>query len=145
MLSQEAKAIILQPQLPPCPNSSMSWCLFVPKPNRSPPPCLHNINEHDIQHLIACLYDLHRGSQPDNIDDNNNVDGAISAPEDQPEEQPLLAHLTKRKPLPPGNIKQLLSPAASNKACSYNQANNPGEPNQPHEVNVNGIIYCEVH
>ena len=50
----------------------------------------------------------------------------VAAPEP---EQPLLAHMTKKKPLPPGNVKQLLSPTA-NKPTT-----------QPQEVNLNGIVY----
>ena len=45
------------------------------------------------------------------------------------EEQPLLAHMTKKRPLPPGSVKQLLSSTA-------NKSNT-----QPQEVNTNGIIY----
>jgi hypothetical protein len=44
------------------------------------------------------------------------------------QEQPLLAHMTKKKPLPPGNVKRLLSSTAN-------------KPTQPQEVNLNGIIY----
>ena len=33
----------------------------------------------------------------------------------EPDSQPLLAHMTKEKPLPPGNIKRLFSPAAYGK------------------------------
>ena len=52
----------------------------------------------------------------------------------EPDSQPLLAHVTKKKPLPPGNVKRLLSPAANSKPKQ-------GSSEHPQEVNVNGIIY----
>ncbi len=53
----------------------------------------------------------------------------------EPEQQPLLAHVTKKKPLPPGNVKHLLSPSA----------NNSNKAGQPQEVNLNGITYRQVN
>jgi hypothetical protein len=58
-----------------------------------------------------------------------------SQADEQEPEQPLLAHMTKKKPLPPGNIKRLLSPAASKDP----------KPNLPQEGNLNGIIYLQVN
>ena len=107
----------------------------------SPPTNPRQVNEHDVETLIACLHDLHGGSQPDNTDEIDGVDGAISAHEDTHEEQPLLAHLTKRKPLPPGNIKRLLSPSSNGKAQPSSQPGNQ----TPQEVNLNGITYREVN
>ena len=56
------------------------------------------------------------------VHEDNNTLVAAPGPE-----QPLLAHMTKKKPLPPGNVKQLLSPTA-NKPTT-----------QPQEVNIHGI------
>ena len=106
-----------------------------------PPPHPRTINEHDIDTIISCLHDLHGGSQPNNIEENNNVDDAISAPEDHIDDQPLLAHVTKRKPLPPGNIKRLLSPAANSKGCPDRSPEHQTETKTPHEINLNGVTY----
>ena len=56
----------------------------------------------------------------------------------EPDSQPLLAHVIKKKPMQPGNIKRSFSPAAN------------GKPKQnriyyPQKVNVNGIIYRQVN
>ena len=56
----------------------------------------------------------------------------------EPGSQPLLDHVTKKKPLPPGNIKRLLSPAANSKPKQNNNEH-------PQEVNENGIIYRHVN
>ena len=79
------------------------------------------------------------GGTPSPISD---ADGQTSVHEDttpqvdvQEPEQPLLAHMTKKKPLPPGNVKQLLS----------STANKDHKPTQPQEVNLNGIIYQQVN
>jgi hypothetical protein len=42
--------------------------------------------------------------------------------------------MTKKKTLPPGNVKHLLSPAANN-----------GQTKPPQEVNLNGIVYRQVN
>ena len=145
MLSQEAKAIILRP-----PSSSTSypnngWRPFPPKFNKNFQQKPRQVNEHDIEMLMACLHDLHGGSQPSNTDEIEGVDGAISAPEDIDEQQPLLAHLTKRKPLPPGNIKRLLSSTSNNKAQPSNQSRSQDEGQKAREINLNGITYREVN
>ena len=97
------------------------------------------MNEHDIDYLIACLHELHGGDTPPSISD---ADGHTSVHEDttsqtdaQEPEQILQAHMTKKKPLPPGNIIRLLS----------STANKDHKPNQPQEVNLNGIIYQQVN
>lgn len=71
--------------------------------------------------------------------------GAISAPEDQTDGQSLLAHVTKRKPLPPGNIKRLLSPAANSKGPSDRTPTTQNEVKTPQEINLNGVTYCEAN
>ena len=65
-------------------------------------------------------------------------DGTTSVHEDppEPEDQPLLTHMTKKKPLPPGNVRLLLSTNANNK---------PAKSDQLQEVNLNGILYCQVN
>lgn len=144
MLSPEAKAIILRPKLPTAPNLKEKRS-FPPRFGKPPPDKARQVNNHDIETLIACLHDLHGGSQPDNTDEDDGVDGAISAPEDIDEQQQLLAHLTKRKPLPPGNIKRLLSQTSNGKIRSPNQSGSNDDVNKPREVNLNGITYREVN
>ena len=61
---------------------------------------------------------------------HEDINSQVAAPEP---EQPLLAHMTKKKPLPPSNVKHLLS-ATANKPTT-----------QPQEVNVNGIVYQQVN
>ena len=55
-------------------------------------------------------------------------------PPDQDQDQTLLAHITKRKLLPPGNVKWLMLPTANN-----------AKVDKPQEVNLNGIIYWQVN
>ena len=58
---------------------------------------------------------------------------ATMGPETKPEAklldttEPLLAHVTKHKPLPPGNIKCLLSPAANNVQKEKTPSNIPAK------------------
>ena len=121
MLSPEAKAIILRPPLKPHPDKNSKFSNQPPHQQEAPlPRC--TIHETDIASLIACLHELHGGEAPpstENVDGDNDT----SAHEDTfaTEEQPLLAHLTKKKPLPPGNVKWLLSPSA-------NSSNKPAQP-----------------
>src|SRR5688572_23765012 len=78
------------------------------------------------------------GDTPPSISDadgHTSVHEDMNCPvDDQEAEQPLLAHMTKKKPFPPGNVKRLMSPAG----------NKDTKPNQPQEVNLNGIIYRQV-
>ena len=92
---------------------------------------------------MSCLHELHGGDTPSEEffdPDPEPPDGGTSVHEDNPEpnSQPLLAHVTKKKPYPAGNIKRLLSPAANNQ-----QKQSSSE--HPQEVNVNGIIYRQVN
>jgi len=144
MLSQEAKTVILQPR----PAAKPDYLGSKPQPshhNKAPYPCQRQVQLHDIEHIIACLHDLHGGSQDDNIAAADNEDHAISAPEEQPDDQPLLAHLTKRKPLPPGNIKRLLSNTSNAKPELSNQAVTWNNNKTLCEVNLKGITYCKVN
>jgi len=137
-LSSEAKAIILQPRPPAAPNSTMAQR---PRQKKAPPP-RYKVSEHDIERLIACLHDLHGGSQSSNTDEIDDVDDAISDPEAQVETHPLLAHLTKTKPLPPGTVKRLLSATSNGKDRSGNSSKTQHNTN---EINVNGVTYREVN
>ena len=69
------------------------------------------------------------GDTPPNAD--IGADTSVHEDTPEPEKQPLLAHMTKKKPLPPGNVKRLLSPPGSNSTS----------PGKPQEVNLNGIIF----
>jgi hypothetical protein len=68
---------------------------------------------------------------------NSKTEACTSEHEDtdNTQQDQLLAHITKKKPLPPGNVKRLLSQAA----------NNGQKPGQPQEVNLNGTIYRQVN
>ena len=71
--------------------------------------------------------------------DKHNAEGTSGhedslPPDEQDQDQSLLVHITIRKPLPPGNVKCLMSPAANNT-----------KPDKPQEVNLNGIIYWQVN
>ena len=134
MLTPEAKSIILQPKPPPDPTSSSS------KSSRLPS---RSLNHHDIDHVIACLHDLCGGSQTAADNDTNtmpasNATSVHEVMQNGEEEQPILAHMTKKKSLPPGNIKRLLSPTA-------NGQQKPPKSDQPREINVNGVTYREVN
>ena len=93
MLSQEVKALILKPRPPSAPNPGGRHP-FPPRMGRPPPTRQNKVNAHELETLIASLHNLHGGSQPDNTDEVDSVDGAISAPEEIDEQHPLLAHLT---------------------------------------------------
>ena len=53
-------------------------------------------NLHDTEEIPLCLHELHGGSQDDNIAATDNEDHAISAPEEQPDEQPVQIHQTNK-------------------------------------------------
>ena len=132
-LSQDAKGIILRPPPKPDPNRK-------PKPFQQPPPRQQNvpfprrsIHEHDIDYIIAHLHELHGGDTPPNAD--NGADTSVHVDAMESDEQPLLAHMTKKKHLPPGNVKRLLSPTPSNTTSA----------GKPQEVNPNGTIYRQVN
>ena len=75
MLSSNIKSMILHSK-PQAGNNSFNFCPGPKPPSLPLPRC--NVNEHDIEKLIACLHDVHGGSQPDITDG----DGSISYPED---------------------------------------------------------------
>ena len=96
-----------------------------PDPGRATPiEPVQQVNEHDISYISACLHQLYTDSHLE-----------AGTKED---EQPLLAHITKRKPLPPGDIKRLFSPSHNNKTVTKDDGNHPKE------LNVDGIIYRQV-
>ena len=135
MLNPEAKAIILCPPPKPHPDKNLKFSNWPTQQQEAPlPRC--TIHKTDIASLIACLHELHGKDAPPSTE-NVDADNDTSAHEDTfaTKEQPLLAHLTKKKPLPPGNVKQLLSPSA----------NNSNKPAQPQEFNVNGVTYRQVN
>jgi len=152
MLSPEAKAIILHP--PAKPNVQKPGQFgnrFGQKKPQSalPPRC--TVNQHDIDYVIACLHELHGGDTPpsdssdalgtpSNYTEQQPSDGATSVPEitNDHVSQPLLAHMTKKKPLPPGNIKRLMS-ADNNKV--FQKSDKP----PPHEFNIDGKTYRQVN
>ena len=142
LLSDEAKAIILG-TMDRKPNQPMS----------APPP-RRRVNQHDIQHLVSCLHktgfedhqtlstvstSLHAQSEGSN--DNQSFQDNTLTPEDHsdtpPNDQQLLAHLTKRKSLPPGTAKRLMSPTAGAPA----PRSNPSTNNNQQEINFNGSVY----
>src|SRR5687768_3197089 len=109
MLSPEAKAIILQPPPKPDPNRPTNpFGKSLPK-QQNPPVPRKSVHEHYNDYIILCLHELHGGDTPPTAD-SSNIGGDTSVHEDTPatEEQPLLAHMMKKKPLPPGNVKRLL-------------------------------------
>ncbi len=61
MLSQEAKAIILQ-QPSPSPNPNRMQKPYAARPNQPAIPCSRQVNEHDLETLIVCIHDLHGGA-----------------------------------------------------------------------------------
>ncbi|HEY9710826.1 MAG TPA: hypothetical protein V6D48_21650 [Oculatellaceae cyanobacterium] len=78
----------------------------------------------------------HCSAPPADIDSG----GATSGHEDtnQAEDQPLLAHIAKKKPLLPGDIKCLLSPNANTNGKQQGSK-------LPHEFDINGVTYHEVN
>ena len=112
MLSPKAKAIILQPKPPfrPSPQYNQPPKAFqppwqqqrLPPNNLTTPRC--SVQEHEIDAAIAYLHDLCGGSPPpENPSDTYHespFDGATVTHEapDTSHDQPLLMHLTKKKP-----------------------------------------------
>ena len=140
MLSPKAKSIILCPFLANKPTKLPYFGTkkTPPQQHQAPPPC-QAIHKHEFDYLTLCLHELHGGDPPsetfyDSVPEP--PDGVTSVHEDisEPDSQPLLAHVTKKKPLPPGNVKRLLSPAANSKPKQ-------GSSKHPQEVHVNRIIY----
>ena len=144
MLSDQDKSTILNSTLrkPPPPSA--------PYPRR-------RVNQHDIQHLISCLHESNLDDQPTVSTVSSSLhaqtEGSHSfqtfqdntlAPEEQqeppPPDQQLLAHQTKRKSLPPGNPKRLMSPTAGATPTS-----NSKKDNSQHEINFNGSTYRKVN
>ena len=133
MLTPEAKSIILRP--PPQPDPNENQRLPARPPTQRPPPSpRRTVNEHDVAYIVACLHELHGGDSPLSKPLGVENDQGTSAHEDPPApaEQPILAHLTKTKPLPPGNIKRLLSQSSNNKDT---------KPKQSQEITINGTTY----
>ena len=141
MLSPEAKSIILRPFLKHKPPENHSFNQRKPPFKPTIPTPRRNINIHELDYLTSCLHELHGGDPPSDLQDSSNEpDGDTSIHEDTNEPdppQPFLAHVTKKKPLPPGNIKRLLLPAANVKPKQDNV--------HPQEVNLNGIVYRQVN
>ena len=127
-LSDDAKAIILAPRPPQGPRVMPHG-----------PTSRRQVNAHDIAHLMDCLavneppdpqplmtY-LHAQSEGSLPSSSNAVSSSdvTSMPEDAmptadgEQDQQLLAHITKHKTLPPGNLKHLLSPNANQKGQRY--------------------------
>ena len=131
MLSQEAKTIILNYKPPSNQHNPGQQRKFVPQKGKHSPLNPRSFNEHDIATILSCLHDLHGGSSPTQNDDQFQINSAISAPEDQVDDQPLLAHVTKRKPLIPGNIKRLLSPPTNNSGRSIQPPGTHDEVKKP--------------
>lgn len=65
----------------------------------------------------------------------NSDDTSVHEDMAESDEQPLLAHMTKKKPLPPGNVKHLLSSTSAK----------PNKAGPPHEVILNSITYRQVN
>lgn len=146
LLSDDAKAIILGTATRK-PNSAPS----APLPRR-------RINQHDIQHLVSCLHETGIEDQPtvstvsnslhaqtEGSNDNSGFQDGNLAPEEHfeppPNDQQLLAHVTKRKSLPPGTAKRLMSPSAG----ASTPRTNPSTNNSQQEINFNGSTYRKVN
>jgi hypothetical protein len=73
----------------------------------------------------------------------------MSTPEDKSgdfsNDQQLLAHVTKRKILPPGNIKHLLSPTAGSQPINQPQSLKKSTQQGEREINLNGTVYRQVN
>ena len=163
-LSDEAKSVILNLSKSSSPSNHNS---NHNRPNRRQfPPAKprRQVNAHDIQHLLeclqvdtatmddstlvtACLHARSEGSQHEfetanefQNSDVTSMNETCAASNDGI--NGILAHVTKRKPLPPGNIKRLMSPTANNAKGS----NSTGKPTakEPNEININGVTYRSV-
>ena len=128
MLTPDAKAIILC--LSPKPYLQKSKFMQSPR-QQNPPLPRRTVHELDIEYVIACLHELHGGGGDTPPNEDNCVDTSVHEDIPEADGQPLLAHMTKKKPLPPGNVKRLLSQPATK----------PSNTGLPQEVNLNGITY----
>ena len=140
MLSPEAKVIILHLFLTNTPPKITHFNNRKPSPRQQHAPSPHHaMHTHGLDYLTSFFHKfLGRDPPSDTPLDSapKPSEGVTSVHEDipEPDSQPLLAHVTKKKPMQPGNIKRLLSPAANGKPKQNSSEN-------PQEVNVNGIIY----
>ena len=57
-----------------------------------------------------------------------------STPDDNSNDQPILAHMTNQRPLPPGQLQRLLSPTAAKHVAS-----------KPQELKINGTTFRQVN
>ena len=135
-LPNEMKAIILEP-----PNR---------KPNYRTAPPPRKVNAHEVAHLMECLHgndiDIEPAPDPHLLSAllHEQSEGSMASKpvtsipeEDTDSNKQVSAHAASQKPLPPGNIKRLLSQTSNKKPNS--------KPNEQHEVNINGVRYRQVN
>jgi hypothetical protein len=123
-LSAEAKKIILKPSL------------GAPPPPRTPRTAnLHDISAHD--YLQANHHNINletpnatHDTSGTSLTDNNTGNQSSSA---LPRDNQLLAHMTKRTPLPPTNIQRILSSSLAKKDTPKT------------EITIDGKIYRQAH
>ena len=120
-LSSEAKAIWDQLD-----NASKAIIL---RPTQSPkrPP-----TEDQTKHRSVNWHDTSQGQDTGHGETEETFEDAIPVQEFAPDA--MLAHVSERKPLPPGDLKRLLSQRTRNKDA-------PDKDQQPTEIEVNGAKY----
>ena len=125
--------------------------IILESPKRNVPqknaPSPRQVNAHEVAHLVECLYGNKIGYEPiadspllsallHNQSEGSMATRPITCVPDEDDNQ-IAAHAASQKPLPPGNVKRLLSPASNKKPTS--------KPIEQHEVNINGVRYRQVN
>ena len=124
--------------------------IILDSPKRNVPqknaPSPRQVNAHEVAHLVECLYGNKLCYEP--IADSpllsallhEQSEGSMATrpitcgpDEDADCNNQIIAHAAFQKPLPPGNVKRLLSSAFNKKPTS--------KPIEQHEVNINRVRY----
>ena len=136
-LPQKAKAIILERRF-----DNRTSVAHPPRPRTAN---LHDISAYD--YVMANLHDLRMGSDGDvNLTSQSTMDHVDSAENNKtndnfdPDESPILAHLTQRKEIPPGDLRRVL-------AKTMNHARKPPTKiiDDQDEITLNGKKYRSIN
>ena len=108
--------------------------------------CLHDTSIQDdsdasLASAVVSAYfqSQSAGSADDDPSPDTSAQDDIAEPSPSDEDDTLLAHLTKRKPLPAGNLKRLLSPSSNAKS------NDSSKTRDAKEVTIDGTKYRKVN
>ena len=138
LLPNDAKSIILEPRKPPDPNRSDRFS----HPTHPRSSQLHDISAYDF--LSANLHDLRMGRDDDvpntsfgsTMEPDDTALNHQAKIDDDDGESPILAHLTKRNDIPPGDLQRVLANTMSRQNVKKAKDD---------EITVNGKKYRRIN